>query len=483
MATRRADHRPHIVLEGTSTAEAFTSPSGGGGDFRTVSVDRARHGTRLREQLAAVEAQLELRRGRPLPAGVEAPQGFYLEFESPPGFKLWVESLESSRSGIELMSVHRRDEKQFAIVYIPEGKIAHFVKLVDQYLTQNTRPSEKAPNGNPRNRKLLESIAQIRLAIAESFWTDDLDSLPQPNVLTWWEVWLRGTGEAVLQRFRAYAEALRLTVADRHLTFPERTVVLMEGTLERFAGSLEFLDILAELRAPTEVGSFFTRLAVAEQRQWAANLVQRTQWPDADAVAVCILDTGVNRGHPLLEHVLADNDVHTCNPSWGKHDHLGHGTEMAGIATYGDLRRALASASPIQLAHRIESVKIFPPSPASNRKELYGAITAEGVSRAEIEGPHRLRVISMAIASTEDVERGQPSAWSSEIDALCVGTDEWRRLFFVSAGNVKANAGLGYRSRNEVESIHVRRRPGMPLRLEHTQSSVNVMSPHTLAGM
>jgi hypothetical protein len=127
---------------------------------------------------------------------------------------------------------------------------------------------------------------------------------------------------------------------------------------------------------------------------------------------------------------------------------------MAGIATYGNLRRVLASTAPITLRHRLESAKILPPPPGTNRKELYGAIIAEGIARAEIAAPERLRVISMAITSTEDVDRGQPSSWSAEVDKLCVGSEGERRLFLVSAGNLLADAGKDYRDRNETESIH-----------------------------
>lgn len=454
MAARSVDRRPHIVLEGTSTSESFTSPHAGGGELRTLSVNRARHGGGLRKQLAAVETELARRRGRTVPAGVEAPKGFYLEFESPPGFDLKFESLEDARSGLELMFVRRVGKRQLATVYVPEGKITFFIKRIEEYLTKNTKPSQAAPEGNPKNRLLVESIAEIRVAVAESFWTDDVSALPERDAVVWWEVWLRGEGDSALQRFRAYAKAMKLEVSERHLSFPDRTVVLARSSLEQIAGSLEFLDTLAELRAPTDIGSFFTRLQPKEQAGWTNNLAQRTTWPSKDAVAVCILDTGVNRGHPLLENVLAEDDMHACHPKWGTSDHDGHGTAMAGIATYGDLRGLLASKGPVRLDHRIESAKILPPPPGSNRKELYGAVTAEGIARAEIAAPARLRVISMAITSTEDVDGGQPSAWSAEVDKLCVGTDGERRLFFVSAGNLEANAGLDYRDRNETESIH-----------------------------
>jgi hypothetical protein len=71
----------------------------------------------------------------------------------------------------------------------------------------------------------------------------------------------------------------------------------------------------------------------------------------AAAPAVCVLDTGVTRGHPLLEKSLAVADCHTCDPAWGAHDHHGHGTEMAGLALYGDLTPVLAGTGTVQLLH------------------------------------------------------------------------------------------------------------------------------------
>jgi hypothetical protein len=111
---------------------------------------------------------------------------------------------------------------------------------------------------------------------------------------------------------------------------------------------------------------------------------------------------------------------------------------------------------PIALEHRLESVKILPPPPAQNRKELYGAITAEAVSYAEIAAPMRPRVIAMAVTTTDSRDRGQPTSWSSEIDKLCAGSDdaETRRLFFASAGNIQDGAGLTFRHQNETEGIH-----------------------------
>ncbi|MGQ0504662.1 MAG: S8 family serine peptidase [Myxococcaceae bacterium] len=56
----------------------------------------------------------------------------------------------------------------------------------------------------------------------------------------------------------------------------------------------------------------------------------------------------VNRGHPLLSAALSEQDVHAYNREWRTDDHEGHGTEMAGLALYGDLLEALLSREPVE---------------------------------------------------------------------------------------------------------------------------------------
>jgi hypothetical protein len=92
----------------------------------------------------------------------------------------------------------------------------------------------------------------------------------------------------------------------------------------------------------------------------------------------CYLGGGQER---LLANVIAAADATAVNPTWGAHDdgggpaNMGHGTEMAGLAAYGDLVPVFASAGPIVIGHCVESVKILPPHGA-NKPELYGCYGA-----------------------------------------------------------------------------------------------------------
>jgi hypothetical protein len=213
---------------------------------------------------------------------------------------------------------------------------------------------------------------------------------------------------------------------------------------------------------------FATDLTPAEQADWATNLLERTTFRDeATAPHICILDTGVNRGHPLLAPALDEADLHTHSPDWHKNDHDGHGSEMAGIALYGDLTAALNTGDELDVPHRLESVKILPPN-GETPPRLWGAVTAESVGRVEVGAPDRSRVFAMMTTSVGHL-LGAPSEWSATVDQLAFGRtpiditdladdedeDSPRvpRLFVLSAGNVQWSDWVGYPKSNELSPV------------------------------
>lgn len=303
-----------------------------------------------------------------------------------------------------------------ATVFVPDGAVKHFISRFDQYATEKTK------GGEPRHRDMVDRIGALRLATLRALWTDAPDTYPGEGEAIWWEVWLRRHDGDELQRFVEFAGLSGIEISDRRLEFDERIVTLAFSTPRRLASSLDVLNDLAELRRAKESAAVFVDMGPREQAEWARDLRERTTVAGDDAPAVCVLDTGVNRGHPLLEDSLAPADLHTCDPGWGPHDHHGHGTEMAGLALYGDLKAVLAGAQPVRLTHVLESVKVLPPpGQPPNKPELYGATTAEGASRAEIQAPARRRAFSMAISATDERDRGQPTSWSAAVDALAAG--------------------------------------------------------------
>src|SRR5262249_21741205 len=146
---------------------------------------------------------------------------------------------------------------------------------------------------------------------------------------------------------------------------------------------------------------------------------------------------------------------HRFDPNWPLSDtESTHGTEMAGVAVYGDrLGDLLAGDETIVLRHRLESVRVLPPRPGSNEPRLYGHITAQAAARVEITAPERARCFCLPITA-DGRDHGRPSSWSGVVDQLCAGiSDENPRLFVVAAGNADPGQRHRYPDSNDTDAV------------------------------
>lgn len=446
MPDQHRDRRPHLVLANTATAQAFTAPSGGG--TTTVPArNRLQHGGSLKAQLIALKPVAQHVVAAQQEHGLESGLGLQVEFVGQPDVALAFESLgfelgKDSRKKIEVLSVHAEGNTTHANVFVPDGKLAHFEKYVEDYLADR-----KKSNGDSLDHHaLLDTIASIRHAEIRSLWTDDPALLPEDAAeAIWWEVWLpvRGDRHAVLGDFRALAALAGCQVSEHHINFPERTVVLMYGSQQQFSASVMVLNCVAELRRAKETAAFFDGMTPVEQREWAEETLARLTVAPADDLTprVCLLDSGINREHPLLSPFVEGADLHTVDPAWGVDDTANHGTGLAGLVALGDLSEALASVGPLAVGHRLESVKLTPEqgaNPGDSRQ--HGYLFAEAVSRPEVAAPKRFRVFTSAVTANDDRDRGRPSAWSSTVDRLASdydGNGQFPRLFVLCAGNTE----------------------------------------------
>jgi hypothetical protein len=343
------------------------------------------------------------------------------------------------------------DGSQHATVHIPANKIPNLAKKFDDYAHTLTRYNK------PPNQRLAESITELRLAMLRNgdYWMDS-GPLPAPDEEFWWEIWLRTEGDhlAVAAMFRDEARRLNIRVSDQQCGFPDYVIIL---TYTSFNVLLQFpalLRYLGELRRASIVPREFLELPPAGQAEFIHAMLERTTFAGDTAPAVCVLDCGVNRGHPLLEHALAEQHNLAWNDNWTSADRDGHGTEMAGLALYGpQLGELLLSDRAIQLKHRLEAVKILPDVGENNPPD-YGPITVGSVAKIEIEAPDRPRALCMAITA-DDKDQGHPTLWSASLDQMCSGAVDGRcRLMFVSAGNFRDELTVdGYPEDNRNASV------------------------------
>lgn len=452
---------PHIVNPSQPDSLKYTTPVRGGSEGTFPPRERQSHGQRLR---AAFEEAWNNSNEEKIAYHSER-NGVYLEFKSEPGYELALRSLEDMRTKrVRLLNVRtvkeeviENDDREsrevmYATVYVPDEQRAYFANKITEYLEENTK------KGNAKNRPLIETLSNIRKALlVESFWVDDPDLIPAQGK-QWVEVWLRaGPNGEEQSRLEEVLEDVKIERKSGLLSFPERVVCVVRANrddLERITANIEYV---AEYRLAKTTADFFMDLPNYEQVEWGEDLLDRLVINNDSGSSVCVLDTGVNNGHQLLQPVINDEHCQSVDSAWGTHDHHGHGTQMAGVITYGNLIDCLQSTEQIVLSHSVESVKILPPGGQRNNQELWGYVTSQAASLATIQAPDRNRSFCLAVNASDTRDKGRPSSWSATIDNLSYGIDDDSQcLFIISAGNVinMDAAAINYPEEQETDSIH-----------------------------
>lgn len=366
--------------------------------------------------------------------------GVYLEVTSRANERLKKDSLNSSDLTLLRFNDSTRTgaNNESATIFATAKGVEKLRKKVDQFRTENTPDREKNGEvipGRPKNADLIQSVAAITEAGLRALWRSPNDKFPDDNGPANWEVWLEPDAAEIFIR---EAPAYGVVIGAERLHFPEDIVVIAHGTRDAIANAIRRLGGVRAMAAPTITADFFDGMDVQEEAQWVDELLQRTNFPPhPNPGYVTLMDTGVSRAHPLIQPALAAADRHAANPAWGIEDTKGHGSQMAGLALYGDLAPNLHQANPITINHRLESVKLLPDAGA-NPHHLLGAVTRDAINAVEQVHPRR-RTFTMTSTTGEDTPHdGAPTSWSSEVDQLAAGVSgqiNTQRLVLVSAGN------------------------------------------------
>ena len=457
---------PHILVPWQAADQAYRGRGGGGPKPIRQIEDRAGHATRLMGELETARdaARNTLARVDPEIAA----NGFALSVESWPddfSYKLAVQSLDAS--GAKLLSVVPGTDSSpdRAVVWLPFSAVPAFFTKIDQFATETTT------SGAPRNQALVANIAELRLAALHDLW-QETETFPDYWEERWWEVWLARfdtTGSVRMAKradvppeaaftegpgrtLRAIAAERGWRMADGLLAFPNNVIALVRTTAAELGTILSTSAVPSELHRVRGASEILQIEEPLDQNEWVTELAERIEGADTSATAVCVLDTGVMSGHPLL-HASVDRTMSALDDV-GPADVDGHGTSMAGLALFADLDRDLMKADPVPLRHRIESVKILRQgNDRANDAEAYPVITAAATAAVEAE-QIRPRVFSMAVTvDEEEGSDGRPTSYSAAFDALAFGTDiapsddgiellgqpnpAAARLYVVSAGNVR----------------------------------------------
>ncbi len=255
-------------------------------EFAVPGRDVIPHSQALLEQLAEAQEQSKTQN---LGASSKPPKGLVFEFASDPNFELMLQRLESESKGIELRNSRiDSDHSMKASVFVPEGQIGYFVKRFTDYAD----PSKVTSKGNPANQDLVASIADIRLAVIESFWMD-ASPFPSDHLKTqWFEVWLSDLqGDAdVADLFRQLAERNGILVSTYSLRFPDRVVLIARASVQDLLKVENLFDFLAELRLAKIVASEFLEAPPRDQSELIEEALTRITPPALRTPSVCHLN-------------------------------------------------------------------------------------------------------------------------------------------------------------------------------------------------
>lgn len=427
---------PTFILQHVDISNRFrrTDYKPNSGNFVGAGTDRSReeHGSRLSGELAQAYRAFDAQRkdgGR-----LGNSQGVFLEVEILSKAK--IEILERKRDGYFPSAPKKiSDDLNSVGLYVPNDKRHVFEEILIEYTS-----GETTRTGLPKRKDLVDSVESIREAKFETYWTDSNSKLPQRGEKIWWEAWcVRGRESEVLNM--ASVLDVQVSGEETWLKFEEHIVVSIFARQVTLELMLFNRLAISELRRADDSPHFYLgTLNPAERLEFVDDMAQRVEWPKYNAPAVCLLDTGVNRGHKLIEAALAQEDMETVIDEWGVTDLEGHGTAMAGLALFGNLTSQLAQVQKVELRHRLESIRLCPPHGfPPTRERLFGSVTKQAISLPEINNPARSRVFCLAI--TNQNRTGiRPTGWSSSIDQLASGTStddstEPKRLIVVATGN------------------------------------------------
>ena len=130
MAKNIKERLPHLLIRNSAKAESYSRPIRGMGstESQTPPRNRQAHAQQLLEQIQQIQTLETGIIEQQKAFGLDVSNGIYLAFESEPDFELKFSSLEFQPSGIELCSVKLVDTKTIATIFVPEGKLTHFLK-------------------------------------------------------------------------------------------------------------------------------------------------------------------------------------------------------------------------------------------------------------------------------------------------------------------------------------------------------------------
>ncbi|MFL5239431.1 MAG: S8 family peptidase [Rhizomicrobium sp.] len=362
------------------------------------------------------------------------------------------------------------DEDKTLILFASNEDIQGFRDRLDAY-SGGVPPGQVAPPYSGFISRIQEIAAveprdRIGLRLREEGFNDLTDFSPDSTFvldIELWDIGRRDLRTRKLEQIADYIDARGGEVLDRYIG-PSITMlrVRMPGTL---VGTVLAVEDVATVDLPPEPD-----IATGEAIELTISDLPQLADVAADAPVIGIIDSGVNE-HPLLTGVIVG--AIGIPDHLGSADDMGHGTRVAGVALFGDLRDQQAAGALLRTG-RIASAKVVDENGQFPERRLVPAQMREAVSTLHHRFGCRLFVVALGDAK-RPFDGGKVGPWAATLDELARELD---CVIIVSAGNRAPRSG------NRLEQA-VTEYPGYLLepsnRLCEPAGAINVLTVGALA--
>jgi hypothetical protein len=389
----------------------------------------------------AAERIIEERKKKPAPPqGIQPHLVFRLPFSEGASVDQLIESLEA-QTGLEIVSV----EPDRAVVAFRDD-----LDLQDFYRTVKTYEEGPRKEINPRTGKPYASTAADFLAYFEPdqmrLWNrhdrigDRLKKIigengvninPSKRYVVDIELWHPGGSEGATRALDEIRQLINLDQVDGENLldyFSGQFIILAKvAVMGAKLNKILEMDIVAEAELPPK--PVFNPILA---RDITARDFPVPPLPPEDGPRLCIIDSGITSNHPLLSNNVGHEEAvltQTLSPADGH----GHGTMVAGIAVFGDIRSCFNSgqfSSPITLY----SARVL-----NDRNEFDDEKLIINQMREAIDifrnPPYECRIFNLSLGSEMpafEFANQRQTLWAEELDILA---RELKVILVVSSGN------------------------------------------------
>ncbi|MBY0163526.1 S8 family peptidase [Cytobacillus firmus] len=372
--------------------------------------DFRHHGNNIQENINQVIRNYH----RPKPKGIKPELILKISYENK------IPADELRRCGFEVIG---EKSGKALILFSTDEELTDFQSRLVQYQAGPQNQSD-----NPSYNGVFANINQVSVLTPEDRMGSKLRAITIEAESSYWidiELWHLGAIAVCrekIKEMRDYINENEGKVTDDYLG--SSVCVLRANVTGKLLNELLELDMVRTVDLPPQP-TFLPR----DYSSVSIESLQEVQPPSPDSPSICIIDSGVMQGHPLLGPALGDS---ACFPTelGDTSDVEGHGTKVAGLALYGDVLNSIRLGI-FKPEHRIFSARVTNSDNKFDDEKLITTQMRDAIRYFHDE--YACKIFNISLGDDENIYvDGKQTLWASVLDELIRELDI---VVLISAGN------------------------------------------------